>query len=670
MAAYSAGFTTTTTTARQYAGAIVTYKADVGCGNGVVDPNEQCDLGIDTNGAANNCCTRNCMFRVGSGVCRAAANLCDAPETCATSTDGTCPVDVLWVVGHVCRATAGECDIEEQCDGATNVCPADVLKPAVTPCTDDGNPCSLDECNGTIGTCQHPAGHAGAVCRAAGASCDAVELCTGSSTTCPANGNLPVGTVCRAATDLCDVDEKCLGTSPSCGPDRVAVTATLCRTATDLCDVDDTCDGLTKVCVDNVAAVATDCRASSGECDLVDQCDGSSKECFDPVKAAGTSCGAAPADVCDMADECDGTTKDCTDAVKPTSEVCRSAVDFCDTDDHCDGSGKACPEDLKQPSSLLCRAVAGPCDVAELCSGSDDACPSDTLRPAGYLCRPVANDCDVPDYCNGAEAACVDDAYQPEGTVCEGTNEDACLNACINGVCTDGAPVTEQVCCGNGIVDVGETCDDGNQNSGDTCPSRPGENCDFASAGTFVRGNARNPATDRWGCALEFGVSNLLYVFDRFGLPGRTLRCTDGDVCDLDGTADGLCRFGVAVCVNNDDPSLPACMPSGVSSVAIKPPKQSLPPDHLALLTANVGKIQRALDNLRDPAHPEEWYTQLLPITPDQRNLCSGTVLIDVPAGTTASDVKRKMFRLRAVSTDTDGKARLSAVYFMCQTAQ
>ena len=55
-----------------------------------------------------------------------------------------------------------------------------------TGCTSDGNPCTLDQCNGTSVDCQHPPGNAGDVCHAAlPGECDIPEHCTGSSPNCP-----------------------------------------------------------------------------------------------------------------------------------------------------------------------------------------------------------------------------------------------------------------------------------------------------------------------------------------------------------------------------------------------------------------------------------------------------------------------------------------------------
>src|SRR5207249_1851487 len=66
-------------------------------------------------------------------------------------------------------------------------CPTNAFKANGTACTDDGNVCTRDICNGASATCTHPAGNAGTVCRAAAGPCDAAETCTGTSTICPAN---------------------------------------------------------------------------------------------------------------------------------------------------------------------------------------------------------------------------------------------------------------------------------------------------------------------------------------------------------------------------------------------------------------------------------------------------------------------------------------------------
>src|SRR5262249_48837453 len=104
----------------------------------------------------------------------------DPVETC-TGPSADCPLDMMKTSADVCRAAAGECDLAEMCPGvAGQPCPPDAKKLAATPCTADDKFCTLDQCDGSNVTCQHPPGHAGEACRrGSGALCDPDQPCTG-----------------------------------------------------------------------------------------------------------------------------------------------------------------------------------------------------------------------------------------------------------------------------------------------------------------------------------------------------------------------------------------------------------------------------------------------------------------------------------------------------------
>src|SRR5205809_813734 len=236
---------TATITSQNWAGDIATYKADSNCGNGSVDSGEDCDQG-PSNGTAGSCCSASCRFQPSTTVCRAAANECGVAASC-TGSSATCPADTVKAAstactaddnpcttdvcdgtagapacthpagnaGAACRAAAGECDVAETCDGSSTACPTDFFKASGTTCTDDGNPCTTDVCNGTSATCTHPAGNPGAVCRAAAGECDVAESCTGTSTTCPSDAFQASGTPCTDDGNLCTTDV-CNGTSATC----------------------------------------------------------------------------------------------------------------------------------------------------------------------------------------------------------------------------------------------------------------------------------------------------------------------------------------------------------------------------------------------------------------------------------------------------------------------
>lgn len=88
------------------------------CGNGTIEPSENCDDGNTSDG---DCCSSTCQLESGTTVCR--------PAT-------------------------GDCDVAETCTGASASCPADGFVAAGTSCAADGDACTSDACNGS-GACTH-----------------------------------------------------------------------------------------------------------------------------------------------------------------------------------------------------------------------------------------------------------------------------------------------------------------------------------------------------------------------------------------------------------------------------------------------------------------------------------------------------------------------------------
>src|SRR5439155_861439 len=164
----------------------------------------------------------------------------------------------------------GVVDSPEQCDtgsanGTTGSCCTSTctFKTNGTACTDDGNVCTTDLCNGSSGVCQHAPGNAGTQCRASAGICDPAENCTGSSSTCPANAFSSSTTTCRASAGLCDTPENCTGSSAACPPDGKSTA--VCRASAGPCDVAESCDGVGNNCPPDGFQPATPvCRASAG----------------------------------------------------------------------------------------------------------------------------------------------------------------------------------------------------------------------------------------------------------------------------------------------------------------------------------------------------------------------------------------------------------------------
>lgn len=95
-----------------------------------------------------------CVPLTAGTTCRAAAGGCDIPEQCdGVSPD--CPEDKVYPSDQVCRDAVGSCDFAEFCTGTKPNCPVDRTKPVGTVCESDGDPCTLDTCDGGLGFCRH-----------------------------------------------------------------------------------------------------------------------------------------------------------------------------------------------------------------------------------------------------------------------------------------------------------------------------------------------------------------------------------------------------------------------------------------------------------------------------------------------------------------------------------
>jgi cysteine-rich repeat protein len=197
------------------------------CGNGIASGAEACD---DGNTTAGDCCSATCALESAGSACAADDILCSA-DVCDGA--GSC-THIPGSAGTSCRPAVGPCDVAESCDGMNFFCPADAGASPGAPCTSDGNPCTLDQCDGVSPTCAHPPGNGGVPCAADGNPCT-LDECDGVSPTCahPA-GN--AGSVCRAAADECDIVESCDGTA-TCPIDALQPDGTAC-------DDDDVCTEL------------------------------------------------------------------------------------------------------------------------------------------------------------------------------------------------------------------------------------------------------------------------------------------------------------------------------------------------------------------------------------------------------------------------------------------
>ncbi|XP_058798001.1 uncharacterized protein LOC131668128 [Phymastichus coffea] len=103
------------------------------CGNGFVEPGEQCDCGLVEN-CDNPCCDAlTCMLHTNASC--ATGECCDL-KTCKPKTAGT-----------ECRSADQECDLPEYCTGQSEYCPKDVFKI-------DGEACNMGKAYCYQGSCR------------------------------------------------------------------------------------------------------------------------------------------------------------------------------------------------------------------------------------------------------------------------------------------------------------------------------------------------------------------------------------------------------------------------------------------------------------------------------------------------------------------------------------
>src|SRR5439155_1450478 len=325
---------------------------------------------------------------------------------------------------------------------------------AETPCTDDGDVCTDDQCDG-LGACTHPNNTA---------PCDDLNPCT-TDDVCSngACGGTPI--LCDNG-QFCDGEEACVGgmchtvvAAPSCDDGIVCTT--------------NTCDPMAN---DGHGACVNDpipgCCSTDAECSDHDLCTG-----VETCNVRTGMCGhGTPVDcndnnVCTL-DSCDPMTGMCHFAPQPGC---------CNTDADCD-DGIACTEDTCDTGTHACSHT-DTCDDGVFCNGvetcntntgmcghgtpvnCDDSSPCTTdFCDQGIGCRHTP----VPD-------CCVADGDCDDMSICTGF-ETCVSNKCQPGMtldCDDHNPCTDDSCnaqSGCQHANNMAPCDDGNAcTTNDTC---------------------------------------------------------------------------------------------------------------------------------------------------------------------------------------------------------
>jgi cysteine-rich repeat protein len=416
------------------------------CGDGILQAGEGCD---DNNKVAGDGCSATCKIEtpkacnanvagaVGSascesGVCdtqgQAAPGICEAALTCGNGKleAGEGCDDGNTVANDGCNAT---CKIE-----TPKACNADAAG-------------AVDDASCASGICNDVGNPAPGLCAAANAcgngKLEAGEICDDGNTAagdgCSATCKIEDGKPCGAAGDascasgVCDVKGQaapgvCEG-ALKCGNGKVE--------AGESCDdgnvtVGDGCDAACKVELGGACTANESCQ--SGACNLTGGNPGvcvAAGVCGNGVREAGEACDDGNTKA---ADGCNATCK------VETGKSCNDKTPGVVGDSGCE--------------SGVCNAVAGApgtCAAANACGNgkvdSGEACDDGNTK-AG----------------DGCDASCKVENGKPCGAAGDAT--------CASGVCntTGGKPGTcAAVGCGNGKVESGETCDDGNTKAGDGC---------------------------------------------------------------------------------------------------------------------------------------------------------------------------------------------------------
>ncbi|HEY6560945.1 MAG TPA: hypothetical protein VI072_26900 [Polyangiaceae bacterium] len=532
--------------------------------------------------------SNGCQHPAGNSgtVCRAALGECDQAEACdgkATTcppndfkTQGTtCSADSLPCTedvcdgkgacshppgfpGKVCRPSTGECDVEEKCDGAAAACPGNSFVTQGVACTDDGNVCTTDACNGS-GACVHPAGNRGVECRAVNGVCDVADSCDGVTTTCPADAKKQAGASCADA-NKCNGSETCnnlgacvAGTALNCD-DGIFCTIDSCVPASGCtksnrpngttCTDGNACNGTSDTCTAGVCSGTGGVNCDDNNPCTADSCD-SGGGCVHTLLAVGTPCNDGNA--CTQVDTCQtsGASRVCTGA-SPLScdDKNPCTTDSCSPTSGCASvpvtNGTSCADATVCNGAETCQAgVCAP--GTPLTCNDGNPCTTDTCNPtSGCATAPVTNGAD----CNDGNGCTQNDSCQAGR--CQGT----ALN------CNDNNPCTVDSCdaatggCKRVDAQDGTNCADANPCNGTescragACVAGPVPNCDDNNACTTDTCVASGPTA---GCVSE-------RVRDGAACSDNNT-CTKNDTCQT-----GVCRAGEALdCNDNNECTADTC---------------------------------------------------------------------------------------------------------------
>ena len=383
---------------------------------------------------------------------------------------------------------------EEFCNGADDNCDGQVDEGTC----DDGNPCTLDECQPNQGCIFEPQ---------EGTECDDEDPCT--------VAELCLDGLCQGSPVLCNDDNPCTD---------------------DLCDTDGGCvfEANQADCDDgDPCSVGDSCKQESCAGTLVD-CDCASDADCAALEDDDICNGTLYCDISKLPFQCETVPESIVECPAPEgkNKLCVTA--------HCDPADGSC--------SMVPANGGSPCDdgnkctYGEACSDGScvggkplncndgDLCTDDTCQP-GIGCATSHNDapcddgniCTVNDLCAAGECTAGGALGCDDNNVC--TNDicnplKGCLYTNNSQPCDDLDPCTEQDSCSGSFClgTVPKDCADDNPCTDDTCIPLAG--CSY--------NNNTNPCDDGNSCTLADKCNGGTCS------PGEALNCDDGNDCTDD----------------------------------------------------------------------------------------------------------------------------------------
>lgn len=122
---------------------------------------------------------------------------------------GIC-VNTLKPVLTLCQSSGSECYLDSVCDGISGTCPANVMKPDGTSCTEPAFVLPCEEYTCVAGTCTSSAKPATSPCNTTFNECIISGSCDGSSKSCTVLVSQPDNTPCTSHIDVVSSRVSCL----------------------------------------------------------------------------------------------------------------------------------------------------------------------------------------------------------------------------------------------------------------------------------------------------------------------------------------------------------------------------------------------------------------------------------------------------------------------------